>query len=87
MNLQEIIDGKKDWLALQAKVKKLPKDYYIVNKEIQKYFFKIGVTDTQVFWELLELFEDGAQRNIDVLQLTGDDVAAFSDSLLDQNES
>lgn len=68
-------------------MKKLPKDYGIVYKEIQRYFFKIGVSDLQVLGELLAIFEDGVKRNQAVLDVTGKDVAAFSDSLLDQEEN
>ena len=34
-----IIEGKNEWRAHIARVKELPKDYQIVYKEIQKYFF------------------------------------------------
>ncbi|MFK4926606.1 DUF1048 domain-containing protein [Lactococcus garvieae] len=87
MNLKEIIEEKKEWYALQNAVKKLPKDYGIVYKEIQRYFFKIGVSDLQVLGELLAIFEDGVKHNQAVLDVTGNDVAAFSDSLLDQEEN
>ena len=87
MKFKEIIEEKKEWYALQKAVKKLPKDYGIVYKEIQRYFFKIGVSDLQVLGELLAIFEDGVKRNQAVLDVTGKDVAAFSDSLLDQEEN
>lgn len=87
MKFKEIIEKKKEWYALQNAVKKLPKDYGIVYKEIQRYFFKIGVSDLQVLGELLAIFEDGVKRNQAVLDVTGKDVAAFSDSLLDQEEN
>lgn len=87
MKLKEIIEEKKEWYALQNAVKKLPKDYGIVYKEIQRYFFKIGVSDLQVLGELLAIFEEGVKHNQAVLDVTGEDVAAFSDSLLDQEEN
>lgn len=87
MKFKEIIEEKKEWYALQNAVKKLPKDYGIVYKEIQRYFFKIGVSDLQVLGELLAIFEDGVKRNQAVFDVTGKDVAAFSDSLLDQEEN
>ncbi|WP_270228162.1 DUF1048 domain-containing protein [Lactococcus garvieae] len=87
MKFKEIIEEKKEWYALQNAVKKLPEDYGIVYKEIQRYFFKIGVSDLQVLGELLAIFEEGVKRNQAVLDVTGKDVAAFSDSLLDQEEN
>ncbi|XHB95694.1 DUF1048 domain-containing protein [Lactococcus garvieae] len=36
---------------------------------------------------MLAIFEDGVKHNQAVLDVTGKDVAAFSDSLLDQEEN
>nr|WP_216853869.1 DUF1048 domain-containing protein [Phytoactinopolyspora halotolerans] len=42
MGIHDIIEGKKQWRAHMARVKALPRDYQIVYKEIQRYFFKVG---------------------------------------------
>jgi DNA-binding ferritin-like protein (Dps family) len=86
MSIQDIIEGKKEWRALMARVKSLPHDYQIVYKEIQKYFFKVGpVTLTEgtgLLSGIIGLFEEGAAMGNDVLQVTGSDVAAFCDDLI-----
>jgi len=54
--------------------------------EIQKYMWKFtagdGMDIIAILKDLLELFETGAADGKRVLEVTGDDVAAFSDELL-----
>ncbi|HEX6351767.1 DUF1048 domain-containing protein [Actinophytocola sp.] len=85
MGIQDIIEGKKQWRAHMARVKALPRDYQIVYKEIQRYFFKVGpvgLADGQLLSELLDFFEEGVAADKGVLELIGDDVAAFCDGLV-----
>lgn len=87
MDLQEALQDKKAWRALQKRAKLLPQDYYIVYQEIQKYLFKIAPLtlskDTSLFHDLIDLFEAGAKEQKDVLEVTGTDVAAFADAFLE----
>ena len=90
MSIQEIIEGKKEWRAHMARVKALPQEYQIVYKEIQKYLFRVGpvemadgITDgTGLFSGIVDLFEEGAALGKGVLEVTGRDVAAFCDNLI-----
>ncbi|WP_336774322.1 DUF1048 domain-containing protein [Paenibacillus sp. MMO-58] len=86
MSIRDIIEGKKEWRAHVARVKALPRDYQIVYKEIQKYFFKVGpveLTDWMgVLSGIIDLFEEGAALGKGVLEVTGSDVAAFCDDLI-----
>lgn len=86
MGIQEIIQGKKEWRALLARVKALPKDYQIAYKEIQKYLFKIGPVEitegTGLLSGIIDLFEEGATLGKGVLEVIGSDVAAFCDDLI-----
>ena len=86
MNIQDIIEGKKEWRAHMARVKALPQDYQIVYKEIQKYLFKVGPVEltegTGLLSEIVDLFEEGAALGKGVLEVTGSDVAAFCDDLI-----
>jgi DNA-binding ferritin-like protein (Dps family) len=85
MGIRDIIEGKKQWRAHMARVKALPPDYQIVYKEIQKYFFKVGPTDLHegnLLSEILDFFEEGAAAGRGVLDLLGNDVAAFCDELI-----
>jgi DNA-binding ferritin-like protein (Dps family) len=76
---------KKEWNAMEARAKALPNDYRVAYNEIKQYFWKgAGPLDSSmdIFKGLLELFEEGAANGKRVLEITGDDVAAFCDELL-----
>ncbi|MEU7004140.1 DUF1048 domain-containing protein [Nonomuraea sp. NPDC046570] len=85
MGIQDIIEGKKQWRAHMARVKALPPDYQIVYKEIQRYIFKVGpidLLDGPLLSGILEFFEEGVAADRGVLELIGNDVAAFCDDLI-----
>lgn len=85
MGIRDIIEGKKQWRAHVARVKALPPDYQVVYNEIQKYFFKVGpvdLTDGALLHDLIDFFAEGAAAGKGVLELIGDDVAAFADALI-----
>ncbi|MFI7443153.1 DUF1048 domain-containing protein [Nonomuraea indica] len=85
MGIQDIIEGKKQWRAHMARVKALPPDYQIVYKEMQKYFFKVGpidVIDGPLLPGIVDFFEEGVASGKGVLELIGNDVAAFADDLI-----
>ncbi|MEV4170169.1 DUF1048 domain-containing protein [Nonomuraea sp. NPDC049709] len=85
MGIRDIIEGKKQWRAHMARVKALPPDYEIVYKEIQRYYFKVGpvgLTDGSLLTGILDFFEEGVAAGKGVLELLGNDVAAFCDDLI-----
>ncbi len=85
MGIQEIIEGKKQWRAHMARVKALPPDYQIVYKEIQRYLFKVGtiyLPDGCLLSGIVDFFEEGVAAGKGVLELIGNDVAAFCDDLV-----
>lgn len=91
MRIRDIIEGKKEWRAHVARVKALPQDYQMVYKEIQKYLFKVGpveLTDgTGLLSGIVDLFEEGAAMGKGVLEVTGRDVAAFCDDLIQDSKT
>ena len=85
MGIQEIVEGKKRWRTHMARVRALPPDYQIVYKEIQRYLFKvgsIGLPDGHLLSGIVDFFEEGVADGRGVLELIGDDVAAFCDDLV-----
>ncbi|WP_030920595.1 DUF1048 domain-containing protein [Streptosporangium amethystogenes] len=85
MGIHDIIEGKKQWRAHMARVKALPSDYQIVYKEIQRYFFKVGpidLLDGSLLSGIVDFFEEGVAAGKRVLELIGNDVAAFCDDLV-----
>ncbi|WP_410626955.1 DUF1048 domain-containing protein [Amycolatopsis sp. cmx-8-4] len=85
MGIQDIIEGKKQWRAHVARVKALPPDYRIVYKEMQRYLFKVGpidLPDGPLLSGIIDFFEEGVTAGKGVLELIGDNVAAFCDDLV-----
>ena len=85
MGIQDIIEGKKQWRAHMARVKALPPDYQIVYKEIQRYLFKVGpvdLADGHLLSGIVDFFEEGVAAGKGVIELIGNDVAAFCDDLV-----
>ena len=85
MTIQDIIEGKKQWRAHVARVKALPPDYQIVYKEMQKYLFKVGpvdLADGGLLPGIVDFFTEGVAAGKGVLELIGNDVAAFCDDLV-----
>ncbi|MEY9846458.1 DUF1048 domain-containing protein [Streptacidiphilus sp. MAP5-3] len=85
MSVHDIIEGKKQWRAHMARVKALPPDYQIVYKEMQRYLFKVGPTelaDGPLLPGIVDFFEEGVAAGKGVLELIGNDVAAFCDDLV-----
>lgn len=91
MRIQDIIEGKREWRAHVARVKALPQDYQIVYKEIQKYLFKVGPVEltegTGLLSGIVDLFVEGATLGKGVLEVTGNDVAAFCDDLIKDSKT
>ena len=90
MGIQDIIEGKKQWRAHVARVKALPPDYQIVYKEMQKYLFKVGpvdLTDGGLLPGIIDFFEEGVAAGKGVLELIGNDVAAFCDDLIEDSRT
>jgi DNA-binding ferritin-like protein (Dps family) len=85
VGIQDIIEGKKQWRAHLARVKALPPDYQIVYKEIQRYLLKVGpidLPDGNLLSGMVDFFEEGVAAGKGVLELIGNDVAAFCDDLI-----
>ncbi|WP_262316035.1 DUF1048 domain-containing protein [Lacticaseibacillus parakribbianus] len=82
---------KKAWRDHVAAVSALPHDYEVVYRELQKYLFKVGPiawnAQVSLLDDILALFEDGAAAKQDVLAVTGPDVAAFADRLIEASEA
>jgi DNA-binding ferritin-like protein (Dps family) len=77
------IDDKKEWRAMVKRSKALPHDYQIAYNEIMRYIWtSTGISTIEPVKVLLDLFEESAANGRDVLEITGNDVAAFCDELV-----
>lgn len=84
--LKKLVGDKKEYRAMMARVKALPEDYRFVYGKIQGYMWKFAGGDgfdmLKVQYDLIDLFEESAAAGKGVLDVTGEDVASFSDDLL-----
>lgn len=85
-NLKKMIESKREYKHQMARVKALPEDYQYVFKKIQGHMWMFaagsGYDMLKIHYDLIELFEAGAAEGKHVLEITGEDVAAFCDELL-----
>ncbi|MEG0703564.1 MAG: DUF1048 domain-containing protein [Christensenella sp.] len=86
-SLKNIKKDKAEYRAHVARIDALPDDYKFVYSKITAYMWSLsgggnGYDMVAVQADLLELFESGAAQGKGVLEITGEDVAAFADELL-----
>lgn len=85
-NIRKIIEEKREYQQQMARVNRLPDDYQYVFKKIQKHMWSYvsgaGYDMMEIHYGLIDLFEDGAASGRPVLEITGPDVAAFTEELL-----
>ena len=85
--LKKLVWDKKEYKQMMARVEKMPTDYQFVYKKIQEYMWNFAAGDgydmLKIHYELIDLFEAGVADGKQVLEITGVDVASFSDELLE----
>jgi DNA-binding ferritin-like protein (Dps family) len=83
-SIRRFIREKREWREHVRRLDALPADYRFTVKQIEKFMwtFAADAQMVQVLDEILELFEQGAAQGRTVLDVTGDDVAAFCQSVL-----
>lgn len=83
---RDVSRQKREYKAMQARINAMPDDYRFVYRRIEKYLWHHaggdGMDMLTVLTDLAELFESGVASGQKVLELTGQDVAAFADELL-----
>lgn len=86
-SLKNIKQEKRAYKEYLARIKALPEEYAFVYNKIATYMWSNsgggdGYDMVTLQAGVLELFEEGAAEGKKVLEVTGEDVAAFSDELL-----
>src|SRR3954447_25530770 len=85
-NFKHIAREKRKFRQMQERVKALPEEYRYVYHKIQGYMWSYsggsGMDMLPILADLLDLFETGVTEGKRVLEITGEDVAAFCDELL-----
>ena len=87
----KVLGDKKEWRRMEARADALPREYRIVYGEIKPYLWKFttgdGMGTMAVLKDVLALFETSAAEGRQVLDVTGEDVAAFCDERLQGTSS
>ena len=85
-NIKKMRKDKKEYQEMMTRVKALPEEYQFVYEKMTKYMWNFAGGDgfdmLKVQYDLIDLFEEGAAEGKSVLDITGEDVAAFCDELL-----
>lgn len=84
--LTKILGDKKEWKAMEARANVLPRDFRLVYGEMKSYMWRFtagdGMDIVAILKDVLGLFETSAAQGKSVLDVTGEDVAAFCDERL-----
>lgn len=84
--LTNILGAKEEWKAMEARANALPRDFRLVYGQMTSYLWKFATGDgmdiVAILKGVLELFETSAAQGESVLDVTGQDVAAFCDERL-----
>ncbi|MFZ2152747.1 MAG: DUF1048 domain-containing protein [Microgenomates group bacterium] len=83
---KKLINDKREYKMMMARVNAMPEDYQFVYKKIQSYMWNHdggdGMDMLKVQYELIDLFEAGVADGRQVLEITGKDVTGFCNDLL-----
>ncbi|KHF41505.1 DUF1048 domain-containing protein [Halalkalibacter okhensis] len=86
--IKKILDSKKEYKEMMARVEALPDNYPEVYEEICNHMWSFssgsGMDMLRIQYDLIELFEASAAEGKDVLEVTGEDVTTFANGLTDQ---
>ncbi|QQZ08674.1 DUF1048 domain-containing protein [Heyndrickxia vini] len=89
--IKKILEDKKEYKEMMARVESLPGDYPETYKKICNYMWNFasgnGMDMLRIQYDLIDLFETGAANGKEVLEVTGEDVTAFATGLIDQAKS
>lgn len=71
------MDEKRSYKKMMKRIDSLPEDYRFALRKIQKYIYTTGIGINCDFADLIDLFEISAAEGKEILDVIGDDVAAF----------
>ena len=84
--ITKLIGDRKEWKRMEARANALPRDYRIVYSEMKSYMWRFtagdGMDIVAILADVLADFEAAAADGKRVLEVTGEDVAAYCDARL-----
>ena len=84
------LDDKSKYKQMMKRVDDLPKDYSFAFIQIQKYIYTVGgvsgdvtmFNNLNIFEDLLDLFEESATDERNIIDIIGNDVSKFCDEFI-----
>ena len=84
------LDDKRKYKQMMKRVDALPNEYSITFKQIQKYIYTVGgisgditiFNNLNIFEDLLDLFEESAADERNIIDVIGSDASKFCDELI-----
>ena len=77
------LEEKKAYRENEKRAAALPEEYANAYKEIKHYLFSTsGILSAEPLVSLVDLFEEASANDRRVIDITGSDVAAFADALV-----
>lgn len=82
--LSKVLGEKKQWNQYKARVEKLPASYRTAVEALERYlmYSGLGGDSTDMFTDLVELFEQGAASQTPVRQIVGEDPIEFIEAFV-----
>ncbi len=89
--IYKVHQDKKIYRKQMEKLKALPQDYQFVFDKMSDYILSFaggdGMDTLETQYKLIDLFTEAAADGLEVLDVTGKDVAGFCDELIRGNKS
>lgn len=84
------LDDKRKYKQMMKRVDALPNEYSITFKQIQKYIYTVGgisgditiFNNLNIFEDLLDLFEESAADERNIIDVIGSDASKFCDEFI-----
>lgn len=77
------LDEKREYKQNEARAKALPGEYASAYVEIKKYIFQTsGIVSMEPLLALVDILDEASINGKSVIEVTGNDVAAFADELV-----
>ena len=79
------MDAKKEYKAYKKRISELPDGYRDIFEEIEKYMMHFGNGNEEfmkTLYNLLDMFEESAAENKNIMDIVGNDIGTFCEDIL-----
>lgn len=82
--ISKVIGDKREWRAYKARARALPPSYRTAVDALERYlmYFGTGGGGTEIFQDLIDLFEQSAANGTPVREIVGEDPVEFAEAFV-----